>query len=352
MMEIKIEDIEINGMSFSQVNKEQSLDKIVQKSILSSDVDGVVLDLFKRYITYILNGDSGRMYSANFIISDPLTYDIKDCLTRGLKCDLTQKDDLEKFETISKELASQLISNMQKSTSPKAGILFILSTKIKDVDSICILKLDVAKEEIHIWFDDVNLKVDYDLVKNAMPAPEKVQKGAIYPHPRMDYNLKIIQETYKADYFERFLQCQTNITEFEQLKKVPEILGIIRGELTPDAEMISMEPILNSCFNGLEQNEIFTTQKLIDCAKTIVSDVNEEIIQKHISDVLEKKKILDISIEKDAITRYKKEIRIDDIIIKGPIKSFVDNVIIKTEDDQTYSIIVKGTTKPKEKIVK
>ena len=134
--------------------------------------------------------------------------------------------------------------------------------------------------------------------------------------------------------------------------KVPEILDIVRGELAPDTEMISMEPVLNSCFSGLEQNEIFTTQKLIDCAKTVVPDVSEELIQKHICDVLEKKKILDISIEKDAITRYKKEIRIDDIIIKGPIKSFVDNVIIKTEDNQTYSIIVKGTTKPKEKIVK
>lgn len=352
MMEIKIEDIEINGMSFSQVNKEQSLDEIVQKSILSSDVDGVILDLFKRYIIYILNGDSGRMYSANFITPDSEMYDIKDCLTRGLKYDLTQENELIKFETMSKELASQLISNMQKSTSPKAGILFILSTKIKDADSICILKLDVAEEEIYIWFDDVNLKVDFDRVKNAMPAPDKVQKGAIYPHPKMIYNLKIIQETYKADYFERFLQCQTNITEFEQLKKIPEIIDIVRDELAPDAEIISIEPVLNSCFSGLEQNEMFTTQKLIDCAKTVLPNVNEDSIRNNISDVLEKKKILDISIEKDAITRYKKEIQIDDIIIKGPIKSFVDNVIIKTEDDQTYSIIIKGTTKPKEKIVK
>lgn len=351
MMEIQIEDIEISGMSYSQVNKEQSLEEIRQKSILSSDVDGVVLDLFKKYITYILNGDTGRMYSANFIISD-YTYDIKDCLTRGLKYDLTKTNELIKFETISKKLTSQLISSMIKSTSPKAGILFILSTKIKDADYICILKLDVAKEEIHIWFDDVSLKLDYDRVKNAMPAPEKVQKGAIYPHPTMNYDLKIIQETYKADYFERFLQCRKNLTEFEQLKKVPEILSIVHDELAPDAEIILIEPVLNSCFSGLEQDEIFTTQNLIVCAKTVVPDVDEESIQKCIHSVLKSEKILDIGIEKDAITRYKKEIRIDDITIKGPIKSFIDHVTIKTEDNQTYSIIIKGTTEPKEKMVK
>ena len=64
------------------------------------------------------------------------------------------------------------------------------------------------------------------------------------------------------------------------------------------------------------------------------------------------KNILDINIEKDAITRYKKEIRIDDITIKGPMKSFADNVSIKIGNDNTYSIIIKGTTKPRVKIVK
>ena len=351
-MEIQVKDITINGMSFSLVGKEQDLKNIKQKSILSSDVDDVILELFKEYITYILNGNTGRMYSADFINPDSKTYDIKDCLTKGLKYDLTQEIDLKKFEIMSKKLASQLIVSMQKTTSPKAGILFILSTKIKTADYICILKVDVAKEEIHIWFDEVNLKIDYDSVKNAMPAPEKVQKGAIYPHPTMDYNLKIIQETYKADYFERFLQCQKNITEFEQLKNVSEILTIVHNKLAPDAEMIEMGPVLNSCFSGLEQGELFKTQNLIDCAKTVVPSVDNKSIQKYIHNVLGNKNILDINIEKDAITRYKKEIRIDDITIKGPMKSFADNVSIKIGNDNTYSIIIKGTTKPRVKIVK
>ena len=250
-MEIRAEDIEINGISFSLVDKEQDLENIRQKSILSSGLYDVALDLFKKYILYILNSDTERMYSANFIISDSKTYDIKDCLTNGLKYDLTQESGLKKFEAMSKKLASQLILNMQNSTSPKAGILFILSTKIKDADYICILKLDLAKEEIHIWFDDINLNIDYDRVKNAMPAPEKVQKGAIYPHPTMDYNLKIIQEVYKADYFEEFLQCRINLTEFEQLKKIPAILTSVHDKLSPGTEMIGIEPVLNNCFSGL-----------------------------------------------------------------------------------------------------
>ena len=199
-MQTRTEDIVINEMAFSPVDVEQDLENIRQGSTLTMDIDDVVLDLFKKYIVHIWNGDTEKMYATDFIYSESQAYDIENDLSVCRNFDLTKKDEFEKFNKISKKLAHQLILFMQGSTNPEAGILFILNTEISDSNHICILKVDVAKEDIRIWFDEEDLKITYARVKNVLPDSKKLQKGAIYPNPTLEKNLKILLIYSKSDY--------------------------------------------------------------------------------------------------------------------------------------------------------
>ena len=197
-MQIRTEDIVINGMAFSPVDVEQDLENIRQGSTLTMDIDDVVLDLFKKYIAHIWSGDTEKMYATDFIHSESQAYDIENDLSVCRNFDLTKKDEFEKFNKISKKFAHQLISFMQGTTKPEAGILFVVHAEISNSNYICILKVDVAKENIRIWFDEKQLKITYDRVENVLPDSKKVQKGAIYPHPALEKKLKILLNNYGA----------------------------------------------------------------------------------------------------------------------------------------------------------
>ena len=347
-MQIRTEDIVINGMAFSPVDVEQDLENIRQGSTLTMDIDDVVLDLFKKYIVHIWNGDTEKMYATDFIHSESQAYDIENDLTTCLDLDLTKEDGFEEFNRISKKLAHQLVSVMKGTTKPGAGILFIVNTKIKDSNYLCILKVDVAKEEIRIWFDEEDLKITYDLVENVLPDPKKLQKGAIYPHPTLGKQLKILQMDYKAKYFNQFLQCKKESTEFEQFKAIPKILDTVHEELAPDVE-INVKEAVNNGFTELEAGESLTTQKVVDLAKKVAPEAEEEAVQEIVRREFEKEGISDIDVRRDARTKYKKEITIEDITIKGPVKSIEEKVVTE-EENGVYRVVVKGNTKPREKL--
>ena len=347
-MQIRTEDIVINGMAFSPVDVEQDLANIRQESTLTMDIDDVVLDLFKKYIVHIWNGDTEKMYATDFIHSESQAYDIETDLCVCRNFDLTKKDKFEKFNKISKKLAHQLILFMQGTTKPEAGILFILNTKISDSNYICILKVDVAKEDIRIWFDEEDLKITYARVENVLPDSKKLQKGAIYPHPTLERNLKILQNDYKANYFNKFLQCKKELTEFKQFEAIPKILNTVHEELAPDIE-INVEEVANDGFTKLEPGESLTTQKVVDLAKKVAPEAEEEAVQEIVLREFEREGISDINVRRDARTRYKKEITIDDITIKGPVKSIEDKVVIK-EENGGWCVVTRGTTKPEKRI--
>jgi len=347
-MRIEIGDILINGMAFSPVDAAQNLEDIKQGSTLTTDVDVVVLDLFKEYIAYIWNTNTEKVYATDFIHSESRTYDIENDLTTGLDLDLTKEDGFEEFNRISKKLAHQLVSVMKGTTKPGAGILFIVNTKINDSNYLCILKVDVAKEEIRIWFDEEDLKITYDLVENVLPDPKKLQKGAIYPHPTLEKNLKILQETYTATYFDQFLQCKRELTEFKQFKEIPKILDAVREKLAPDVET-NVEQVMNNRFAELKPDESLTIPKLVDLAKKVAPDAKEEVVRESVHEELKKRSISDIYVGRDSIKKYKKEIRIDDITIKGPMESIEGKVMIE-EKNGAYRAVIKGNTKPREEI--
>ena len=347
-MQIKTEDIIIYGMSFSPVDVKQDLEDIKQGSTLTTDIDTVVLELFKKYIVYIWNKNTEKFYAADFIDSESRTYDIEKDLNASLDFDLAKKDEFEAFNKISKKLAYQLVSFMKGTTNPKAGILFILNTKIGDFNYLCILKVDVAKEEIHIWFDEEDLKITYDRVENVLPDPKKLQKGAIYPHPSLDKDLKILQETYKATFFDQFLQCKRELTEYKQFKEIPKIVSAVNEELSPDVE-INAEQVTTDSFTELKSDESFTTQKLVDLAKKAAPEAKEEVVRESVQQELKKRGIRNIDVGRGAIKKYKEEIRIDDITIKGPMKSIEDKVTIE-EKNGAYCVMIKGNTKPRVEI--
>jgi len=349
-MQMRTEDIVINGMAFSPVDVEQDLENIRQGSTLTMDIDDVVLDLFKKYIVHIWNGDTEKMYATDFIHSESQTYDIENDLSVCRNFDLTKKDEFEKFNKISKKLAHQLIVFMQSTTKPEAGILFTLNTEISDSNYICILKVDVAKEDIRIWFDEEDLKITYDRVENVLPDSKKLQKGAIYPHPSLEKKLKILQDDYKANYFNQFLQCKKESTEFKQFKAISKILDTIHEELAPDVE-INVEEVVNNGFTELEPSESLTTRKVLDLAKKVAPEAEEETVQEIVRREFEKEGISDINVRRDARTKYKKEITIDDITIKGPVKSIEDKVVIK-EENGVWCVVTKGNTKPEKRILK
>ena len=347
-MQTRTEDIVINGMAFSPVDVEQDLENIRQGSTLTMDIDDVVLDLFKKYIVHIWNGDTAKMYATDFIHSESQAYDIENDLIVCRDFDLTKKDEFEKFNKISKKLAHQLILFMQGSTNPEAGILFILNTEISDSNHICILKVDVAKEDIRIWFDEEDLKITYARVENVLPDSNKLQKGAIYPHPTLGKQLKILQKDYKAKYFNQFLQCKKESTEFEQFEAIPKMLDTVHEELAPDVE-INVKEVVNNRFNELEAGESLTTRKVVDLAKKVAPEAEEEAVQEIVRREFEKEGISDINVRRDARTKYKKEITIEDITIKGPVKSIEEKVVTE-EENGIYRVVVKGNTKPIEKL--
>ena len=178
LMQIKIEDIAIEGMSFSPVNSKENTENLRQKSILSTEE--AILNLFKNYILYLWNEDNERMYSTDFIDinedADIESYCVKEGLLSCLKYNLRKKEDFEKFEALSKQLAYNLISEMKRSTNPKEGILFVVKTSIKSPSHIFVLKVDVSKEEIQVWFNEDDLDLNYSLIENAMPSQKNYKK--------------------------------------------------------------------------------------------------------------------------------------------------------------------------------
>jgi hypothetical protein len=357
-MQTKIEDININRISFSPVGKleddneilKNKFDDVKQNIKQSTNIDERVLGLFKGYIEYLWNNESNKQYSADIRKAEPSKYNIKKDLDESLNYDFCQEETCHKFDQMSKRLTYELILNMKERNNPQPGILFILHMTVKNKNYICNLKIDVKKEDIRIWFDDENLKIKYEDVKNTMPSPDKLQKGAIYPHPVIRKDLKILQEGYTATYFDSFLNCNRNLNAFKQFVEIPKILEEIKDNLNYEKEKPNIESAINKEFDALNEGEQFGSQNLIQCAKKIAPEAPLQSIQEKIDNIMKEKGILDVQIEKEAVIKYKKEILIDDITIKGPFKAFDNNVMIQKEDNQTYKVIIKGNTEPIVKI--
>lgn len=357
-MQIKIEDIDINRISFSPVGKleddneilNNKFDDVKQNIKQSTNIDERVLGLFKGYIEYLWNNETNKHYSADIKEAEASKYDIKKDLNESLNYDLCQGENCQKFDQMSKRLTYELILNMKERNNPLPGILFVLHVTIKDKNYICILKIDMKKEDFRIWFDDENLKIKYEDIKNTMPSPEKLQKGAIYPHPVSRKDLKILQEGYNATYFDVFLNCNRNPNAFKQFKEIPKILEEIQRDLNHEKEKPNIELAINKEFDTLNKGEQFGSQNLIRCAYNVAPLATLESIQEKVTDILREKEIPDMQVEKEAVLKYKKEIMIDDITIRGPFKAFEKNIVIQREDNQTYKIIIKGNTEPIVKI--
>lgn len=357
-MQIKIENININRISFSPVDRPQDEDEILKNEFedikqnikQSTKVDERVLGLFKGYIEYVWNNESKKAYSANIKSPESQEYDIKTSLAESLSYDFKQSDTCEKFDDMSKRLAYELILSMRERGNPQPGILFTLHANVKNKPYICILKVDVKKEDMRIWFDDEDLQIKYEDIKNTMPSPEKLQKGAIYSHPIFSQDLKILQEGYTATYFDLFLKCDRNLNVYKQFKSIPEMLKEIQNEYNDDEAKPNIESTIIDEFDKLNEGKLFGTQNLIQCAKTVAPNTPNDLIHKKVNELMKKEEISEVHIEKEATMKYKKEIIIGDITIKGPFKAFDSNVKIKKLDNQTYEVIIKGNIEPTIKI--
>ena len=88
---------------------------------------------------------------------------------------------------------------------------------------------------------------------------------------------------------------------------------------------------------------------MVDLAKKVAPEAEEEAVQEIVRREFEKEGISDINVRRDARTKYKKEITIEDITIKGPVKSIEEKVVTE-EENGIYRVVVKGNTKPIEKL--
>ncbi|WP_407281594.1 nucleoid-associated protein [Methanolobus sp. WCC1] len=344
---IENKDITITSISFSPVSKketeeeEEETNEIRQGIIQTTNLDERILDLFKEYIKYLFNHDK-RSYSADIKSCEESEIDIKEKLDECLGYDFTQDEDKDKFQHFSKYLAQNLIYHMSRSTTPKPGILFVMIAEVSEVNHVFILKVDLEKEIIQIWVDEENLNLNIDEVKNAMPTPEQLQKGAAYPHPAYDKDYKIIQESYLASYFDKFLQCDREEPEYKQFKIVNDVVKVVRNEFDSENEMIQPDLIVNEYFKDME-DEIFDRNDLIECGKKVAPHTNDEDIKRVITRELEARSMPDIYIPKNTTLTNKIEITIGDITIRGPYQSMIDKVKIEPGDG-IYLISVKGST--------
>jgi hypothetical protein len=342
---IENQDIKISTISFSPVNKneEEDTNEIRQGTIKTTNLDDRILVLFKEYIKYLFNQNK-RTYSSDITPCDETSLDLKQKLSECLKYNLNQEKDIQKFEIFSKKLAENLIHQMNNTTNPTSGILFTMIANVKEKNYIFILKVDLAKEVIQIWVDEENLNLNIDEIKNAMPSPDKLQKGAVYPHPEISKDYKIVQETFHSGYFDQFLQCKREPPEYKQFKIINDVLDIVKEELGSEDEEVQTDLIVNQYFESIEEEDgIFSKDDLIECGKKTVPQANDNQIEKVINRELESKNMPDIYIPKEATITNKIEITIDDIKIKGPYQSITDKVKIEVEEGR-YSVTVKGST--------
>ncbi|MFN2198771.1 MAG: nucleoid-associated protein [Anaerolineales bacterium] len=134
----------------------------------------------------------------------------------------------ESFFKTSLEIARQLYDKSPTNSSPGLLGVFLCQGPANDETSLALLKIEAQDEKLIRLKKDLLTEITVQDVENLLL--EKIQKGAIYPHPqKTGFDLKVVdqQGSYgeQAKFFSKeFLGCEWKKSDEHQIKRLlPEV---------------------------------------------------------------------------------------------------------------------------------
>lgn len=215
------EEIKVNRVAVHFIDRRNSKLEIAKGEQKIQDLDQVVIDFIQNLIYDVWTAeDKGSTNSANFVDSNPSS------LTIRQQIDLVKSND-ECFFVASVKLAQHLYEKSARNAS--AGLLGVVKfTRCRTGEiMVALLKIQIKNEKFVKLGRTTLTQITVEDVENLLL--EKIQKGAISPHPeRRRYDLKVIDNQTQDDpakYFSGgFLGCRPKQSDEHQIKKLIPVI--------------------------------------------------------------------------------------------------------------------------------
>lgn len=337
-----ISEIKFLGMAYSPVVANLDEERKWQRSTLDSEFDDKTIEHFEKYIQSLWNSETekSKPYSVTFREDDKDIEEILKAL-KDLNINSNGKTDKElhaEFNRNAKKASDRLIQKMDMRASE--GVLFTIQFQAKNAKYVSLLKLDLRETGWSSLNPDTH-RIEYKEIENALPEPEGLQKGAIYPTPTdpdFSYfgNLLLVQTDGYAQYFHEFLDVERRPSHGKQFDIMVKTLDTYKkkkvgSHLDPD----DFERIINE----LESKKTLKSDDFEQVGSQIVGTVFDT---QEFEKIVKRKKIDDISIDRKVIKNRRLEFELDDIKIFVPMES---KKKIKWNKDRrgNHTIVIKGT---------
>lgn len=307
--------IKINAISFSPVANdiESGDDDDWAVSTRTVDIDDRVMGIFVGYLSRVINKeDTGKVTVGHFSNGsseeENLGNETKERLNRICELDLENEDssDYEVFEDIAESLKSRLISHMDGRTS--RGYLFTIQAVNNDEPFVGILKLDVVESEERPILDRDTRRLEYEVIQNAFPPTEELQKGCTYPifDPidddnvfNLDGDVKFLQEDADSDYFEEFMGCVTSSGSREQSQAILNGLSGMKQE--QDGTVLDPDEVQEVRTTIQSSEGIADGETVHEAAEQALGDDYEE---EEVDDMLYEEGESEVQIDPNNTTKY------------------------------------------------
>ena len=340
-----LEEIKFLGMAYSPVGADLKEDERWQRSTLDTEFDEEIRIHFKEYIQSLWNsntkgrkpylavlrkgkvesnensGESNENSGESNENSGESNENSGESVVQKLdslkKLDIKSKvEDHKEFNRLAALLSSILIKTMDKRAAH--GILFIIQFEVKRTTYISLLKLDLRKAGAS-RLNPRTHKIEYRVIRNALPEPEKLQKGAIYPVPDdplfvYPADLLLVQTDAFAEYFNVYFNVEEVPYGRKQFNAVLDSLQYLRED----------RPFEKEDFQKIHEVVEENTQEILE--EDFVDQLGNLIIGEafdfqNFKKDLKKKNIEKIAIERDILADLKLKIELDSIKIQVPLNA-------------------------------
>jgi hypothetical protein len=222
--------LSLNRLAVHYVNKNSNIIELAKKEQNVKDLNPIVVDFLMKIVSDIWDAeDAANVNSGRFSRSTSSSLTAKKQINRIL----TEENS---FFDASIKLAQHLYG--QSPGNASTGLLGVLKLLGSDNAKkfVAILKIQLKDEKLVKLSRSALTQITVEDVQNLLL--EKIQKGAICPHPkRTAYDLKVIDKQVDdpAIYFrERFLGCTTKKSDEHQVKRlIPTIERYARQRKLP-----------------------------------------------------------------------------------------------------------------------
>lgn len=344
------ERINLNMLAYSPVETGLSKTDQWQESTSKTPFDNETIDYFKEYVMLLWNGNTEKKpYPGLFLEGD-----IQKKLDKLCQLDTSQEKNKQKFDDYAQNFSNHMIDKIGNKNIAK-GLLFTLQFQVINyVDTsgeppplqpngqyISFLKVDVKDTDRLRLKSDHTLK--FETMKEVLPEPTRLQKGAIYPKPP-DEDLKYIGDlilvqtdvpTYqRAQYFHEFFNAGELLSSEKQFYEMMRLFKI-------------QKPGNQLDFNDI--NNFYDALKSMKKAHLDIKDImnlGEVTVGPSFDETKIKGTILEksnerIKLDRNAILKKKIKIQIDGIDVVVP-QARRDTINIQKTARGNYIVCIEG----------